>query len=663
MKAIFTTILFLCGFALQAQHQVISLDGPWNFQLDKDSIGWKSFANGLPSSRQVNVPHTWNIEKGNELYYGTAWYERNVSVPAEWKNQQVRLQFEAVYRDAVVYLNGKEIGRNFGSGYTPFSFDVTKLLKYGSDNRITVSVCNRFSEYAFPYLSHFDWPNDGGIIRPVGFVITGKPSIRYVHVKTDEINVDDNTAKAILYMKTWEPEVKKAQFTLTFSEWKSKKIILSKQLELNSENGIFTTSFNFNDIKPWHFDAPNLYNLQIDIAVNGKTTDTYTTRFGFKKLEIKGHQLFLNNEPVRLPGIEYMAGSHPDYGMAEPPEVMTQAVDLMKGLNCVITRFHWQQDYRILDMMDEKGILVQEEIPWWQAPGNLTPKQEELAQKQLDAMIERDFNHPCIFSWGISNEVYNNTQKDIYHRLIAHAKSWNSNCFVTVVSNEIFNRLKNDESFLADIPTWNEYIGTWHGKNNEELPGYMKLVNDCALQGRPLLITEHGLCEPYFTGGDTRRITEMSYHYNQWAKNDFIIGCIYFCLNDYRSKNGQSGEGRYRHWDCGLTDSWFGKKNSYEAYRGLASPVYFEYVKQSAEGTEAEVSIAVKNDLPLYTLRNYQLEWETVSGLMQKLSLPELKPGKKFHAIIQNLSLNKKPVVRVIRPTGEIAADYNNLKL
>jgi beta-glucuronidase len=273
-------------------------------------------------------------------------------------------------------------------------------------------------------------------------------------------------------------------------------------------------------------------------------------------------------------------------------------------------------------------------------------------------MIERDFNRPCLFSWGVSNEVYWNTDKDVYRRLVEHARSWDSNSFVTVVSNDIFNRLENDESLLADIPTWNDYIGTWHGKHREETPDMLKIINERALRGRPLLITEHGLCEPRFTGADTRRIVEMTYHYDQWAKNDFIMGCIYFSLNDYRTHVGESGKGRYQQRVHGLTDTWFGKKPSYEVYRGLTSPVYFEYVQQSAKGTEADVSIVVKNDLPSYTLRNYRLAWETASGEILEMIIPVLKPGEKFTATIQNISPDRKPVVRVIRPAGEMATQY-----
>lgn len=89
---------------------------------------------------------------------------------------------------------------------------------------------------------------------------------------------------------------------------------------------------------------------------------------------------------------------------------------------------------------------------------------------------------------------------------------------MTVVSNEIFDRLENDESLLGDIPTWNDYTGTWHGKSREETPDKLALINNRALKGRPLLITEHGLCEPRFVGADARRVVEMTYHYDQWAK-------------------------------------------------------------------------------------------------------------------------------------------------
>ncbi|MDR1602178.1 MAG: hypothetical protein LBS42_07080 [Tannerella sp.] len=661
MKRIITLCIlvpFFFAFTLKGQPEIQSLDGDWKFQLDPDSSGRQSWYTGLPgNARTVTVPHTWNVEDGTEQYFNTAWYQKDILIPKEWKNRQVRLYFDAVYRDAVVWVNGKKAGEHTGSGYMPFSFNVSGLLKYGENNRIVLSVSNAFGEYSFPYMKQFDWNNDGGIIRPVKLIVTGKPSIRYAHVHPD-IDLGKRSAKTTVKIKAWEDDVKKAVFTLTFAEHGSKQAVLVKTEELTVKDGIFTMETSFDNIKLWHFDDPNLYTLQVEVAVKGKTTDSYHTRFGFRKVEIRGDQFFLNGEAVRLPGIEYMPGSHPVYGMAEPAEVFSTAVRQMKDLNCVITRFHWQQDKRMLDMLDECGMLVQEELPWWQKPDNLSPEMEALAARQLDEMIERDFNHPCIFSWGISNEVFANTDPDNYRRLIAHARRWGGNTFVTIVSCIITKALADDPALLADIPTWNDYEGTWHSKSNETAAGVLQDIRDKALNGRPLLVTEAGLCEPANVGGDARRIVDMTYHYNLWAKNEFIFGCIYFCLTDYRTHIGESGKGRYRQRIHGLTDQWFGVKPSFAVYKSLAAPLYFESVQPAAEGTSADVTIAVKNSLPSYTLKGYKLMWKTASGTMDELILPDLKPGEKHKVSITGLSPYEKPVVQVIRPTGYITVEY-----
>ncbi|MDR1221295.1 MAG: hypothetical protein LBL07_00240 [Tannerella sp.] len=662
-KTILTGILlpFLFAPAIMGQHDTRSLDGDWKFQPDPDSAGHQSWHTGLPANaRTVAVPHTWNVEDGTEDYFNTAWYQKDVPVPAEWKNRQVRLHFDAVYRDAVVWVNGKKAGEHTGSGYMPFSLNISGLLRYGQSNRIVLSVSNAFSAFAFPYMKQFDWNSDGGIIRPVQLIATGKPSVRYAHVHPD-IHPDKRSAKATVKIKTWEEDVKKATFTLTFAEHghgASPETLPVITQELTAKDGLFTLETSFDDIKLWHFDRPNLYTLRVDVAVGGKTTDTYHTRFGFRKVEIKGDRFFLNGEPVRLPGIEYMPGSHPAYGMAEPPEIFSTAVRQMKELNCVITRFHWQQDGRLLDLLDECGILVQEELPWWQQPGNLSPEMEALAARQLDEMIERDFNHPSIFSWGLSNEVLANTDRDNYRRLIDRARSWGGNTLVTIVSCIITKSLADDPTLLADIPTWNDYEGTWHSKANETTPAVLRDIHDKALNGRPLLVSEAGLCEPANVGGDARRITDMAYHYNLWAGNDFIFGCIYFCLTDYRTHKGESGKGRYRQRIHGLTDQWFGPKPSFSVYKSLAAPLYFESVQPSAEGTRADVVIAVKNSLPSYTLSGYKLTWKTASGTVSEQALPDLKPGEKHKTTLTGLSPHEKPAVQVIRPTGYTAVEY-----
>lgn len=166
-------------------------------------------------------------------------------------------------------------------------------------------------------------------------------------------------------------------------------------------------------VLPWHFDSPNLYRFEVKLLDGKEVADVKAENFGFRTFRLKGNRFCLNGEEVRLPGIEDMPGSNPLYGMAEPHSYMEKTVRLMKDMNSTITRFHWAQDDYRLCLMDSLGMLAQEEISWWQQPHKqLTPTLRETAKRQLAELIEAHYNHPCLFAWGMSNEVSDN-QEDI----------------------------------------------------------------------------------------------------------------------------------------------------------------------------------------------------------------------------------------------------------
>ena len=167
------------------KREVISLSGQWNFLIDSTSAGDSAYGheNGLPAGliRKVNVPHTWNAERPLARYTGRAWYERNFQVSEKQLSKVTRIQFDAVYHDAVVYVNGQKAGEHTGSGYNRFFVDVSPFLKSG-ENRLTVCVDNSFSRSNIPFLRSYDWANDGGIYRNVYEVVTSKYAIRNIHV-------------------------------------------------------------------------------------------------------------------------------------------------------------------------------------------------------------------------------------------------------------------------------------------------------------------------------------------------------------------------------------------------------------------------------------------------------------------------------------------------
>lgn len=643
--------LMYCSTGVYAQLTKIELDSCWRFILTPNAGEAPAAVPDFnEESSSVTIPHTWNVDRRYAEVKGVGWYQRMINIPLSWKEGRVRLCFEAVYRDASIYINKQLVGQHLGSGYTRFYVDITPFISFGKEHELIVSASNKESLTALPF--KFDWNNDGGIIRPVYLEMNRRPSIEQLKI-TPKFSLADSLGHLVAEINMKE-KMRRVLMEIEVADFATKKTIIKQKKWCNTSGSKLCQTINLGKIKPWHFDAPHLYSVSVRFFNKEGVSDERATRIGFRKIEIKGERFYLNGEAIRVPGIEYMAGSTPAYGMAEPIEAIRKAVDLMKESNSIITRFHWQQDERLLDLLDEKGMLVQEEIPWWQAPGNLSPEMYATAQQQIDEMVTRDYHHPCIFSWGVGNEIYENSDQT-FPRLINHTRSLDSTRMVAVVSNELFKRLDKDESLLADIPTWNEYIGTWHGKSRYELPMRLDSIYRKALNkgARPLLITENGLCEPAFLGGDQRRMEEMVYHYDQWAQREFIFGAIYFSLNDYRTYIGESGEGIYKARIHGLTTLNFRKKVSFDLYTLLASPLVINAVEPTHSGEEADVWISVKKALPTYAISGYYIRWRDGQQQEHRYNLPTLQPGEDYRVRLSKMD-PADARIEIVRPTGYV---------
>lgn len=626
----------------------ISLDGDWQL-----SIAGRDY--------HVKVPHTYNLMPGLEDHAGEAVYQRTLPITPDLKGKTVRLCFEAVYHDAVVYINGHLVGEHLNKGYTPFSFDITKYLNFNGENLLVVKTSNAYTDKQLPYKRSFDWANDGGIYRSVKLHVSGRQTLRYVHV------TPSNNGRVRFDIRLFNEKDNRVKGQLTVTNRQNKKIVYDRKVSLSKKRGetSFTTTIYVDDVQLWDFDHPNLYDFTFTIP----NQDALSDHFGFREVKVVGKQLMLNGEPVRLPGIEDMPGAHPEYGMAETPAFIDKTVRMMKDLNTTVTRFHWQQDDRMLTAMDEMGILATEQFPWWQQPSKKLGPLMQNAKEQMEEMIEAHYNHPCIFAWGTSNEVRDN-KADLL-ALEQYAKELDPSRMVIAFSNITYRTLADDPSVALDLPTWNEYTGTWHGKHREELPDRLARI-DSALNGQPLLITEHGLCEPVFTGGDERRIDDMIYHIGEWLKKDYVCGYIYFCLQDYRTQMGEEGYGKYRIRRHGVAKADLTPKASYYVLRQIMSPIEITTVlpansKKSGDALAGQVIVnpsdhdAVvvlhnKNTIPSYTLRGYSLRYKDAEGKMQVIALPTMEPGKDCRLILRNI--NERYAFDIVRPNGFVTMDY-----
>jgi beta-glucuronidase len=158
----------------------VSLNGGWQFRFDGEP-GWKV----------VTVPHTWQIASASADYYGVAWYQRTFEAPKEWASSAIRIEFEAVFHSATVWVNGQPAGEHLRKGYTAFTLDITRLIRFGEVNTLRVRVENTFDDRMLPRGRSSDWTHDGGIYRPVNLLVTPK-----VFIERVEIDVDPDLARS-----------------------------------------------------------------------------------------------------------------------------------------------------------------------------------------------------------------------------------------------------------------------------------------------------------------------------------------------------------------------------------------------------------------------------------------------------------------------------------
>src|ERR1017187_9798062 len=175
--------------ARYSDDESLSLNGLWLFRLDPDGKGEQSgwALPDIPGAgwREVRVPHTWQVEPENGEYRGLAWYRRTFEAPQAWSECAVRVEFEAVFHTATVWVNGREAGRHIGKGYTAFTLDIGNLLRYGAPNLLVVKVDNAFNESMLPRGRSSDWAHDGGIYRPVQLLVTPPVFIESVAVAAE----------------------------------------------------------------------------------------------------------------------------------------------------------------------------------------------------------------------------------------------------------------------------------------------------------------------------------------------------------------------------------------------------------------------------------------------------------------------------------------------
>jgi len=433
-------------FRTTSLREQINLSGFWDFIADPDEKGDdEKYYESWPAVETLMwVPGTWNSTARHWQYIGQAWYRRTLEMP---KSGNLRLRFGGVFYYCEVWLDGHKLGYHEG-GYTPFEFIVPNLEQ--GDHTLIIKVNSKLSAETVPKYDT-DWFPYGGIYRPVYAEII--PDIRIQEIKaTPEIKSDK---MALVKVQVSVSNISKR--TMTRDLILILNGIAMKPASVKCETGIskHDLELEINGCNFWSPETPYLYSLGAEI---GPKEDDQFTRIGIRSFRKDSYRLFLNDKPFKFMGVNHH-DDQPDWGSALPPEIIKKDIEIIKALNANGIRGHYPPSELLLDFCDQSGLVFFNEIPAWQLTPQMmaNPVVKQKMKDQFVEMVDRDYNHPCIFCWSIGNE-WREMEKSFDHikEILEFAQDFDSTHFVTLVKGGA----TYDKSFeYSDLYTtnWGEY--------------------------------------------------------------------------------------------------------------------------------------------------------------------------------------------------------------
>lgn len=623
----------------------IKLNGVWKIDpTPADSVRDNSLT--AKSWADINVPGQW-LQQGFDIPQDKhAAMAKEFTIPKEWADYRIFLRFDAIHAGTNYWLNGKKLGYSENL-FTPVEWDITDAALVGQTNRLDLDMKVETASERLSFSSGYAFHNLGGIDRAVRIYALPK-----VHVKNMRLLTDLDSAYKDAEMKlnvTLDNSTKPANglaLHVTVLDANGKAAQISKSsMPIKSNEPVDMTVKVINPLK-WTAEKPHLYKMVLELKSGGSVIERIERNIGFRKIEIRGKQVYINGQRVKFAGACHHEFD-PLTGRADAMRHAEQDVKLIKDSNLNYLRTsHYPPTQELLDAADRLGVYVECEAPFcWVGPSEdlndlkaiLTP---------TSAMVDYCHTHPSIVMWSIANESSFNKTFEFSNKLIKKLDPTR----ITTFNNPDLER-------ICDTVNW----------HYPPMPYSDKMTDD----PRPLLFGEywfpvcheqtdvsinpglrelwgHGQAEP-----DSAFAKDASASYDQpiimpgaragsWStiyhSKSIFGGAIWAEIDEpFYFQNGTHCGFAWHHGFWGLYDAWRRPKPEAELAKLIFSPVWFP-VRQIAYSTGQEsVTISVENRYSFTNLRELAFTWEI---------------GKKKGKVKTNLAPGKTGDIKIPIPMG-----------
>jgi len=578
-------------------------------------VQWDFYCTGGNNSKiwsKINVPSQWELEGFGEYTYGRWYKELNqkepskeeglykfeFEVPVYYKDKEVLIVFGGAMTDTEVKINGKLAGAIHQGGFYEFKYDISALLKPGVKNILEVHVWKHSANKSVNAAERrADWWLFGGIYRPVWLEVSPKTHIENIAVNpkmdgsvTVDLNLKNIPKNTILeaILKGLNRE-KFDTFTFPVKAKSTKETITAQ----------------WNNVKPWNPENPNLYELELTLKQNGAVLHQYIKRIGFRTLEFKKQDgIYVNGTKIIMKGINRHS-FWPEGGRSTSKRISELDVKLLKDMNMNAVRGHYPPDDHFLDVCDSLGLFVLNELAGWQ-----NSYDTETGTKLVKEMVARDVNHPSVIIWDNGNEggwnynvdkvfAENDPQKRIVIHPWADFNGWDTNHYPTYLTG--MHRFNAGENVF--FPT--EFMhGTYDNGHGAALEDFWNRYKE----------------SPLFAGGFMWAMLDEAVKRSDWT------GDIRFDSKGSLAADGILGPHRER-------------EGSYYTVKEVWAPIQF-LPKQVTETFDG--SFLISNDYLFTNLNSCKMEFKVLkadhnvlytNGIAKEISfgkieIPDIEPGE-----------------------------------